>query len=102
MPDQVPDNVRRERTRELACVEKECRAGYVRLIRGRRLQVLIESPADGNLGSVWGTACRYLPVHLDESPKTEMGDFVDVIAGPEHETGIRGRSIELAMNSELC
>jgi threonylcarbamoyladenosine tRNA methylthiotransferase MtaB len=83
MLDQVPNNVRQERGRELAAVEAELRDAYYRNLFGRRLRVLVETAEPG--ASTWsGTSCRYATVELNASPSDE-GRFVDVVP-----CGIRG------------
>jgi threonylcarbamoyladenosine tRNA methylthiotransferase MtaB len=89
MPDQLPKQVKQARGRELAAVEAELRNAYFASLRGRRLRVLVESPADpaqpssGNVAlemRVMGTSCRYATVEL-AAAGAAIGEFADVIAG---------------------
>jgi threonylcarbamoyladenosine tRNA methylthiotransferase MtaB len=83
MLDQVPNNVRQERGRELAAVEAELRDAYYRNLFGRRLRVLVETAEQA--AHTWsGTSCRYATVELNASPSDE-GRFVDVVP-----CGVRG------------
>jgi threonylcarbamoyladenosine tRNA methylthiotransferase MtaB len=93
MPGQVSPQVRDERSKELAAVEVALRDDYFRSLRGRRLQVLVESKAQERAEvrtinaspsscalPLWlGTSCRYAPVQLRASP-SEVGRLLDVIA----------------------
>ena len=92
MPDQVPSEIKQRRRRELAELEAELRERYFRDLLGRRLRVLIESPAPDRPGYYSGTACRYAPVDvwLDDSP---IGDFTDVIADQLDFDRIVGRRV---------
>ncbi|MEX2318029.1 MAG: tRNA (N(6)-L-threonylcarbamoyladenosine(37)-C(2))-methylthiotransferase MtaB [Pirellulales bacterium] len=76
MPDQVPEFVKKQRVRELACVETELRNAYYRNLIGRRLRVLVET----NESDGWiGTSCRYATVELPSGLAKE-GQFVDIVA----------------------
>jgi threonylcarbamoyladenosine tRNA methylthiotransferase MtaB len=86
MPDQVPEQVKRQRRGHLAEMEAELRASYFDLLTGRRLQVLVESPLQDRPGYAVGTSCRYAPVELPVEQST-FGRLVDVIAGQT----LRGR-----------
>jgi threonylcarbamoyladenosine tRNA methylthiotransferase MtaB len=111
MPHQVPKQVQQARSRELSAVEAELRDSYYRNLIGRRLRVLVETPARGSsreepvrrpprrqesivtrlqpsICCRWlGTSCRYATVELDAS-RVDEGRFVDVVA-----TGICGERI---------
>jgi tRNA A37 methylthiotransferase MiaB len=59
----VAPEVKAERCRRLAELETRLRERYFRGLLGRRLEVLVEGPAE-RPGRVVGTACRYAPVEL--------------------------------------
>jgi threonylcarbamoyladenosine tRNA methylthiotransferase MtaB len=99
MPGQVEKHVRQERGRELAAVEAELRSAYFASLQGMRLRVLAESPVEEvdsarqRAGAfppparVTGTSCRYATVEI-ASPTSTIGEFIDVVAGPEREGAI--------------
>ncbi|MBW3543667.1 MAG: tRNA (N(6)-L-threonylcarbamoyladenosine(37)-C(2))-methylthiotransferase MtaB [Planctomycetes bacterium] len=76
---QVPAEVRKERCRRLADLERRLAMEYYASLIGRDLEVLVERPAD-EAGRVRGTDRRYVPVELP---------------GDEHDAGrlvgVRGR-----------
>jgi threonylcarbamoyladenosine tRNA methylthiotransferase MtaB len=80
MPDQVPADVKSERCRRLAELERALRDRYFGSLRGRTLQVLVESPA-AVPGRMVGTSCRYAPVELPGGPD-RVGQMLAVTAGP--------------------
>jgi threonylcarbamoyladenosine tRNA methylthiotransferase MtaB len=88
MPDQVPPEVKAERARHLADVERELRDRYFRELIGRRLRVLVEGPAE-TPGRLVGTSCRYAPVELAGN-ESLAGQFVDVLAAEVAEKRIIG------------
>jgi threonylcarbamoyladenosine tRNA methylthiotransferase MtaB len=100
MPDQVPKHVQQQRWRELAAVETDLRTTYYRSLLGRRLRVLVESPApkaanNEEDSNPWlGTSCRYATVELPTSAARE-GQFVDAIA-----SDIRGERIIAAVDND--
>jgi threonylcarbamoyladenosine tRNA methylthiotransferase MtaB len=85
MPNHVPKHLQQVRSRELAAVEEELRDAYYRSLLGRRLRVLVETPAPETASSeqnkaTWlGTSCRYATVELHAAAAHEA-QFVDVIA----------------------
>jgi len=78
MPDQVPSQVKRERRRQLAEIERDLRIAYFKRLVGRRLQVLVESPIAGQIDRCTGTSCRYAPVDLAISSDS-CGQLVDCV-----------------------
>jgi threonylcarbamoyladenosine tRNA methylthiotransferase MtaB len=84
MSDQVRADVKSERCRRLAELEVGLRERYFGSLKGRTLQVLVESPISGRPGRIQGTACRYAPVDIEEH-LGQPGELVDVIAGPSAE-----------------
>ena len=63
MLGQVPPETKAERVERLAKLETHLRDRYFASLIGRKLQVLVESPAECP-GRVVGTACRYAPVEV--------------------------------------
>jgi threonylcarbamoyladenosine tRNA methylthiotransferase MtaB len=80
MPRQIDGVTKRDRCRRLSELEGELRDAYFRRLAGWRLQVLVESPADGPAGYVQGTSCRYAPVVLPGHAALP-GEFATVTAG---------------------
>jgi threonylcarbamoyladenosine tRNA methylthiotransferase MtaB len=80
MPNQVPKQVKSDRTSQLAEIECGLRQGYFASLHGRSLRVLVESALSDSTSRYVGTACRYAPVELKASA-TSAGNFVDVTAG---------------------
>jgi threonylcarbamoyladenosine tRNA methylthiotransferase MtaB len=68
MPDQVSAEVKAQRSRQLAALERELRVDYFRQLVGKPLRVLVEAPLDGSPERLIGTSCRYAPVELEGSP----------------------------------
>jgi threonylcarbamoyladenosine tRNA methylthiotransferase MtaB len=64
MTDQVPADLKADRCRQLADLEHRLRERYFRQLLGRDLEVLCESPVEGQPGWVEGTTCRYAPLAL--------------------------------------
>jgi threonylcarbamoyladenosine tRNA methylthiotransferase MtaB len=79
MPNQVPPEVKSERTRQLAELEWLLRERYFASLQGRVLDVLVESPAEDRQ-RVRGTSCRYAPVELPAS-RASIGQMIRVTAG---------------------
>jgi threonylcarbamoyladenosine tRNA methylthiotransferase MtaB len=79
MSGQVASDVKAERSRRLAALEERLRERYFTGLRGRKLEVLVESEA-ARLGFVVGTACRYAPVELPGTAEL-VGQFVQVTGG---------------------
>lgn len=63
-PDQVHPEVRKERCRELAVLERELAVEYYRRHVGRELEVLVERACEDRPGWLRGTDRHYVPVHL--------------------------------------
>jgi threonylcarbamoyladenosine tRNA methylthiotransferase MtaB len=80
MADQVAPEVKADRCRRLAELETRLRDSYFDNLRGRRLEVLVESAAD-RPGRVLGTSCRYAPVAFSGQPAL-VGELASVVAGP--------------------
>ncbi len=79
MAEQVSPAVKAERGRRLAELESRLRERYFSSLRGQRLEVLVESPAE-RPGRMLGTACRYAPVELTGDSRL-AGRFAQVEAG---------------------
>jgi threonylcarbamoyladenosine tRNA methylthiotransferase MtaB len=79
MAGQIDPRVKADRCRRLAELEARLRAGYFESLRGRRLEVLVESPAE-RPRRVVGTSCRYAPVELPGTGEL-VGRLVHVMAG---------------------
>ena len=80
MADQLPKQVKSERARHLASVERELRQRYFRSLTGRRLEVLAESPLEDQPGWAVGTSGRYTPVELP-CEDGQFGKLIPVVAG---------------------
>jgi threonylcarbamoyladenosine tRNA methylthiotransferase MtaB len=80
MPDQVPASVKRRRAADLAELGSRLRRRFLERLRGRRLQVLVEKPVEGQPGVFLGTCARYLPVRVAD-PDGCPGQLVSVWAG---------------------
>jgi threonylcarbamoyladenosine tRNA methylthiotransferase MtaB len=78
MDQQVPSHVVAQRVRHIAQLEEELRHDYFQSLQGKRLRVLVESPAGPQRFN--GTSCRYAPVQLSV-PGDPIGQLLDVIAG---------------------
>jgi threonylcarbamoyladenosine tRNA methylthiotransferase MtaB len=78
MNDQVPASVKAERCQELASLECDLRQQYYRRLVGRRLQVLVESPAETS-GRWVGTSCRYAPVEWSGG-EDQTGQLIPLVA----------------------
>jgi len=91
LPDQITDPVKHERRRALAAEEISARDRYYQSLRGRPLDVLVESPLDDRPGYAVGTSCRYAPVELPLSASLGFGQLTTVVAGPHVDGRIRAR-----------
>jgi len=80
MPGQVSADVKAERCRRLAELERTLRDRYFAGLRGRTLQVLVETQTKAP-GRVAGTSCRYAPVELVGGLEM-VGRLVTATAGP--------------------
>ena len=74
-PDQVAPDVRKQRCRRLAELERGLAMDYYRSLKGSTLEVLVERPSEANPGHVRGTDRRYVPVELPGSIG-DVGRFV--------------------------
>lgn len=90
MPHQVSPEVKADRCRRLTTIEGRLRERYFRTLMGRRLQLLVESPAE-RAGYVTGTSCRYATVEIPGGEDL-IGRFVDVTAGECDASRIVGAS----------
>lgn len=79
MPDQIPKEVINQRRQLLSEVAHELSLEYYRDLIGRRLEMLVETPAEDDPGVMRGTACRYAPLRLRTLPAL-AGQLVDVQA----------------------
>jgi threonylcarbamoyladenosine tRNA methylthiotransferase MtaB len=79
MGGQIPPDVKAERCRRLAELESRLRSRYFASLRGRPLEVLVESTAM-RPGRVVGTSCRYAPVELAGSA-ADVGRLLLATAG---------------------
>ncbi|GAF75257.1 unnamed protein product, partial [marine sediment metagenome] len=79
MPGQVPGEVQRRRAAELAELATRLRQRYFQGLVGRRLQVLVETPAADRPGWLLGTSGRYAPVELPGGEEL-IGRLVPVTA----------------------
>lgn len=65
LEDQLPKQVKAERSQQLAQLETELQVAYFRRLLGRELRVLIEAGGtDLAPGRQLGTSCRYVPVEV--------------------------------------
>jgi len=81
MPDQVPEAVKQRRAAELTELGERLRRRYFEGLAGRKLQVLVETPAGSCPGLLLGTSDRYTPVEL-AGDRELIGRLVTVTAGP--------------------
>ncbi len=79
MPDRVTKQVKSERRKHLAAIERELRAEYFGSLVGSQLRVLVEGPSDDRTDHVVGTSCRYAPVEL-LAPQRTIGALLNVVA----------------------
>ena len=75
MPDQVSEPLKRERMALLETLSRRVRRQYLNSLIGRPLQVLIETPIEGQLNRWRGTSERYMPVELPVAAE-RGGQFV--------------------------
>lgn len=93
LADQVPDMVKQQRRQALAAAEISARDRYYDSLRGRSLDVLVESAVEGSPDYAVGTSCRYAPVELPLSLSPGFGQLTTVVAGPHVNGRIRARRI---------
>ncbi len=76
-PDQIPADVKNERTSRLAAVESELKRAYFSALIGRRLELLVEQV---RADALVGTTCRYAPCQIplanDGAHRSNEGDLV--------------------------
>ncbi len=92
MPSQVSPQVKADRVRRLAELERELRDRYYASLVGRPLRVLVESPAPDRPGHMVGTACRYAPV-LFRGEITQRKQLVTVVAESTVDGYVAGRNV---------
>jgi threonylcarbamoyladenosine tRNA methylthiotransferase MtaB len=68
MSDQLPKEVINHRRQVLSEVARELSLQYYRELIGRKLEMLVEAPANDEVGVMRGTACRYAPLRLKTLP----------------------------------
>lgn len=88
MPDQIAPGVKAERCRQLATLDERLRQRYFASLRGRQLEVLVESLSE-RPGYVVGTSCRYAPCELPGTADL-VGQFVRTTAGAARNGRIQG------------
>jgi threonylcarbamoyladenosine tRNA methylthiotransferase MtaB len=79
MPDRITKQVKTERGKRLAAIEREVRGDYFRSLLGSELQVLVEAASRTRQDRVVGTSCRYAPVELAATQAT-AGTLVGAVA----------------------
>jgi threonylcarbamoyladenosine tRNA methylthiotransferase MtaB len=78
MPDQIPKQVKQQRSQRLNDLERRLLERYARSLIGRRLQVMVESPLVQRPGMAYGTSCRYVHVALPATSES-YGKFLDTV-----------------------
>lgn len=80
MEDQISKQEKSERVARLTEVETELRLKYFDSLVSERLQMMVETTADGFLK---GTSCRYAPIQLPQSEshnnELQAGDLTDIL-----------------------
>jgi threonylcarbamoyladenosine tRNA methylthiotransferase MtaB len=92
MRDQVPPEVKADRVRRLATLERELRDQYHASLIGRRLRVLVESPVERRPGFMVGTSCRYAPV-VFAGDVSQRKQFVEIVATSVDDGCIGGQRV---------
>lgn len=97
LPNQVPPEVKRERSTRLSQLADVLRDRYYASLRGLPLRVVVEGVRDDRPDRVLGTACRYatvdLPRRLDDGRTLERNALVDIVAGDVAEGRIIGQVV---------
>lgn len=75
MPNQVSPEVKRDRCRRLAVLERQLATEYYTRWIGRPVEVLVEGAVPGRPGWLRGTDRRYIPVEVP-GQRDEIGKFV--------------------------
>jgi len=78
MSEQVSPEIKTDRRRHVAAIEREMRECYYNKLTRRPLQVLVESELNDPHSTFAGTSCRYAPVELPSTLNVKKGQFVDV------------------------
>jgi len=73
MSGQIPPQEKQRRRRYLADIEEDLATDYFRRLRGKKIQVLLESISE-NREEILGTACRYAPVAVPRKIIATGGD----------------------------
>lgn len=81
MPDQIPEEVKEERVRELMLAQQEIVFARNASLRGSRMEVMIDAPGDED--GIWHARSRTQAPDVDnityvEGSDLEMGQFVNV------------------------
>lgn len=76
--DQVAPNVKKERCRRLAELERGLARRYFESLVGREVTALVEKTPHLPPGRIGGTSCRYAPVELAGESEAELGSLVPV------------------------
>ena len=79
MDNQLPKQLKKQRGRELAEVERELRHNYFTSLLGYELEVLVEAQKKDAADQLVGTACRYAPIQFQGNASL-IGSLVKVIA----------------------
>lgn len=74
-PDQISAPLKKERCDRLALLERELATSFYAKFVGQPLEVLVEQPVPGKLGTFTGTDRRYIPVQIEATPE-EVGHLV--------------------------
>lgn len=90
MPHQVSAEIKADRGRRLVELERDLRDRYFESLRGRELEVLLESPVPERPNHLAGTSCRYATVEV-AAGESQPGEFRRVIAGDSYEGVITAR-----------
>jgi threonylcarbamoyladenosine tRNA methylthiotransferase MtaB len=77
MPDQVPPEVKKERSRALMRISAEKRQAFAQQNVGEELEVVVEQPLEGDEGYVIGVSDNYLRVRFPGPPEMR-GEVVQV------------------------
>ena len=75
MPGQIPKKVKQERGKALSVIESKSRYDYMQQLLGKPLELLSEANREK---TTVGTACRYVPIILNDHRTT--GQLISVVA----------------------
>jgi threonylcarbamoyladenosine tRNA methylthiotransferase MtaB len=92
MDGQIAPDVKADRMRRLAELERELQCRFFGSLVGRQLRVLIESPLAERPGFMVGTSCRYAPVVVP-GLISQRKQLVKVMAESTFDGRIKGRPI---------